>query len=278
MASQLVTQTPTGPVYTISRAAGEIPAVKDGNFIGAAGQNTSYAGADIVAAFRMPNGSARVFGSLQTVSYSTHRDPFLVRRLGTVNPAGFTVGHRTIAGSLIFTIFDKHALSECIDELYKTYPSGKVSESIGYNHLPDELPPFDIYIHLTNEFGSSSRFAILGVKISDDGSTFSINDLYTEEVFQFVALDIQPLRVKERESGGAKGWNDYLYTTLIDREVRYRVDRPQPIVTIWNEREGRYVPGDASDLLNQDVNYKILDLADPNILYPVTIVDVEETE
>ena len=77
---------------------------------------TSYSGADIVATIQAIGGKPMVFGELQTITYSTHREVQPIRSIGNINPRGFTRGPRTIAGSMIFTVFDRHVIQNVLKE------------------------------------------------------------------------------------------------------------------------------------------------------------------
>lgn len=73
---------------------------------------TSYSGCDIVASVNITipgqETITRVFGSLQTFSYSIHQEKSPVRTLGDVNAITYVDGPRTIAGSMVFAVLDKH--------------------------------------------------------------------------------------------------------------------------------------------------------------------------
>ena len=47
-------------------------------------------------------------GELQTVSYSIYMEKKPVRSIGNVNAKDYTMGPRTIAGTLVFSLFNKH--------------------------------------------------------------------------------------------------------------------------------------------------------------------------
>jgi|GEM_PF-4035147 len=154
--------------------------------LGATGVYTSYAGVDIVATLVIPGQTEPLeIGELQTISYSIHRENVPVRVLGRVGPRGFVKGPRTIAGSLIFTQFDKYFF-------YKLSSYQKHLES-GLYPLSDMLPPFDVTISFANESGSFSKLKIYGITIVDEGSTMSVDDLITEQTFTYMARGIQPL-------------------------------------------------------------------------------------
>ncbi|MEG1494736.1 MAG: hypothetical protein RR406_00330 [Bacilli bacterium] len=155
----------------------------------------SYSGCDIVVTARLNtisggNGSGKekvyTLGSIQTLSISTHQDKKPVRVIGSVNALDYTMGQRTIAGSLVFAVFDQHFATEMFKDLEKI--TGKTF------FLPDELPAIDLTITFANEYGRTSRMAIYGVRIINEGQVMSINDLYTENTYQFVANSMEPLK------------------------------------------------------------------------------------
>lgn len=154
----------------------------------------SYSGTDISAMIIVPNESRPlVLGDLQTISYSIHRESKPVRLLGKVNPAGHVSGPRTIAGSLIFINFEQYTfyrLGQYQSLIYGS-PSGSLPPMYP---LADMLPPFDIVITASNEYGSLSSMRISGVKIIDEGGTMSIEDLVTESQYTFMATGIEPMK------------------------------------------------------------------------------------
>lgn len=144
----------------------------------------SFSGADIVSVFTPKGGKPVVFGTLQTITYSVYRPTTQVYVLGQAMPSGFVRGHRTIAGTLIFTVFDRHVLYNAIKYGYS------VNDPKCLNIKPDELPPFDVTINFLNEYGESSRLTIKDVRIISEGQTMSIEDRITENTMQYIAADI----------------------------------------------------------------------------------------
>ena len=65
---------------------------------------TSFSGADIVATF-----NGRIIGELQAITYSVTREKAPIYTMGSPDPRSFSRGKRGIAGSLVFTVFDKDA-------------------------------------------------------------------------------------------------------------------------------------------------------------------------
>lgn len=156
------------------------------------GANTSYSGSDIIASINIPGNKPMVFGELQTISYSIHREKHPVRTLGRINPKGFTYGGRTIAGSMIFTVFDRHVIQNAIlKELINTdHGSYGDLRQLARIMVADEMPPFDVTISFTNEYGYASRIAIYGITIVDEGQVMSIDDVITENTMTYMARGI----------------------------------------------------------------------------------------
>ena len=165
---------------------------------------TSFSGSDMVATCNIL-GENMVLGTLQTISYSLHMDRRAVRAIGNVNPKEYTQGPRTIAGTLVFAVFDKHMMYHMAEQFAKkdnTYKNNaytalydKYKSFTQERHiLSDELPPFDVTITLANEYGNRAKIAIYNIQLVNEGQVMSISDIYTENTYQFVALDIDYLR------------------------------------------------------------------------------------
>lgn len=133
-----------------------------------------------------------VLATLQTLSVQSHREKFAVRALGHSYVKGYTRGPRTIAGSMIFTVFNEHALAHLTRSLGKSSTYGE-KDGFMKTLLPDQLPPLDLTIAFANEYGSISEMRLYGVEFINDGATYSIEDLMTENVINFVARDADPM-------------------------------------------------------------------------------------
>lgn len=79
---------------------------------------TSYSGADIVATF-----NGRVIAELQQITYSVRREKAPVYTMGSPNPRCFARGKRGIAGTLIFTSFNRDALLSEMRRAWEKLPS-----------------------------------------------------------------------------------------------------------------------------------------------------------
>lgn len=140
--------------------------------------------------------STITLATLQTISVQTFREKEPIRAFGKSYPKGYTRGPRTIAGSMIFTLFNEHALAQLIRSMVSSpnkygEPDADLSALIA-----DQLPPLDLTIAFANEYGSISQQTIYGVEFVNDGVTLSIEDLLSEEVIQFVALDVDVMTSK----------------------------------------------------------------------------------
>lgn len=158
----------------------------------------SFSGVDAVATLIIPmigedgkitsDGDVVELGELQTISYSVHRENSPVRTLGHVNVRGFIKGGRTIAGSLIFATFNEYAFYRI--EQYRQF----LNDDRGFfAPLADMLPPFDIVITFVNEYGQYAKMKLFGVTIVDEGQVVSVEDLFIEQTYTFMARGIQPL-------------------------------------------------------------------------------------
>jgi len=152
------------------------------------GEFHSYSGADIIATINIPGiGISKTMAELSTLTYSIHREKGQVRALGHANVKGFTNGPRTIAGSLVFTVFDFHVMEYFRDATDK---NNTVDPRTTNNFLVDELPPFNITVTFENELGGVSSMSMYDVSIIDEGQTMSTDDMYTENVMSYMARDI----------------------------------------------------------------------------------------
>lgn len=151
--------------------------------------NSSYSGADCIPIADV-NGNLIVLGSVETFSYSVLREKAPVRTLGRTYPKGYTGGPRTIAGSIVFVVFDRHPLYQIISSL-KNDPK---SQSDRYSSpVADQIPPIDLTLWFTNEYGHKSILRLYGVEFFQEGQVHSINDIYSENTMQYYARDMDVL-------------------------------------------------------------------------------------
>lgn len=186
---------------------------------------TTYSGADIEATF---NGTP--IGTLSGITWSVTREKAPIYTMGSPNPRSFSRGKRGIAGSLIFTVFDRPALYDMIlaaqqklatndlkfyTRAHNVLPGFDGSEVLvnrgivptdmegaldiraGLPYYADQIPPFNITITFSNEYGNAAARSIYGVELLNEGSGASMDDIVIEETMTFVARDVGPMyRVK----------------------------------------------------------------------------------
>jgi hypothetical protein len=176
--------------------------------------HTTFSGADIVAVF---NGVP--IGGLSGITWSVSREKAPVFTMGSANPRSFSRGKRGIAGSLIFTTFDRPALYDLIaaevgngrqriwtrnwngiantnSTLASTIiPNGNVMSSVSavIPYYMDQLLPFDITITYHNEYGMAAVRSIYGVELLNEGSGVSMDDMQVEETMTYVAREVGPM-------------------------------------------------------------------------------------
>lgn len=183
---------------------------------------TSYSGSDIVCTF---NGVT--IGELQAITYSVTREKGPVYVMGDPNPKSFSRGKRGIAGSLVFTIFDRDALytlkqqasvhrhglnqtdalsssSTQLLDVSQTAANLTASNDLvqGWQtkrkaNFIDEIPPFDITVNFLNEYGQASKMELYGVEILNEGMGMSVDDLTTEKACTFIARNIVEMRPQD---------------------------------------------------------------------------------
>ena len=159
------------------------------NVSGYAGTNNTYSMCDIVCTIDIVSNTGEhvvsTLGKLQTLSYSIYQQKQPVRCIGNMNAKDYVYGQRTIAGSLVFAVFNRHWLVDIYDQLID---KGMMKN---WHYIADEIPPFNITISFANEYGYDSKMALFGVRLMTEGQVMSINDIYIENTYQFVATDIE---------------------------------------------------------------------------------------
>jgi hypothetical protein len=147
--------------------------------------NGTFSGADILLTMLFPNSTPIVLGHATTITYSTFREVEDARSLGRIGVKGFSRGSRTVAGTIIFTVINRHWLNDFRDQV----------PYLHHNQIRlmrvDELPPFDLIITGANEYGEAATMMLYGVTFVDEGTTMSIENLYTEQQMTYKAHDIR---------------------------------------------------------------------------------------
>ena len=146
----------------------------------------TFSGADMVVYFAFPGHRPVDIGTASLISYSIYREKKQVRTIGAINTKGITKGPRTVSGRMVFTVVREHIVEMIKREL--PYLRGIK------NIIMDELPPFDILVSFGNEYGASAGLVIQGVTLVDEQKTLTVDDLFTENIFTYLARDIDVMK------------------------------------------------------------------------------------
>lgn len=185
----------------------------------------SFSGVDMVCTF-----GGKLIGEVEGISYTIQREKAPIYTMGSANARTYSRGKRGIAGSLVFTVFDRSALLEVMRDrpyIANKYdiPSGfevaDINDADIFDVVPgisspivgtssittskiaidkvlarpnylDQVLPFDIVITATNEAGHYAQMKIHGVEILNSGSSMSVDDMQINEACTFVATAITP--------------------------------------------------------------------------------------
>lgn len=146
----------------------------------------TFSGADMAVYFAFPGYRPIDVGTASLISYSIYREKKQIRTIGAINTKGITKGPRTVSGRMVFTVVREHIVEMIKREL-------PYMRSIK-NLIMDELPPFDVLVSFGNEYGASAGLVIQGVTFVDEQKTLTVDDLYTENIFTYLARDIEVMK------------------------------------------------------------------------------------
>ncbi len=146
----------------------------------------TFSGADMVVYFAFPGYKPIDVGVASLISYSLYREKKQIRTVGAINTKGITKGPRTISGRMVMTVVREHF----VEAIKREIPYMRTIR----NMLMDELPPFDILVSFGNEYGAAATLVIHGVTLVDEQKTLTVEDLYTENIFTYLARDIDVMK------------------------------------------------------------------------------------
>lgn len=180
----------------------------------------TFTGTDTLAFVIFPESKPILLGSITTISYSIFREKRPVPLLGKINTGGYTRGMRTIAGTFIFTLINQHFVKDVLEQIPYLEAHGKMKA--------DELPFFDVMIVSANEYGANCQMMMYGVEILDDAQVISINDLFIENTFGFVARDIDVFGKKNPLSATYGGVESGVGSIESKSKSNYSIDTVMP--------------------------------------------------
>jgi hypothetical protein len=124
---------------------------------------------------------------LQTITISSTSSLLPVRRIGEKKPISYSTGARTFAGSMIFTVINKDPFME----LFSLDTLNQSATNDGSWHI-DSMPPLDCAIIAQNETGGLAVQVIHGIRFTNWGTTYSIDDMYVESSYTYIAEHVTP--------------------------------------------------------------------------------------
>jgi len=133
-------------------------------------------------------GVIHTFEDLQTLSISSTRSVSPVRVLGTASPVAYTRGARTFAGTMVF-------VSRFNDTFFPIYKQHLAESTLQHStsFVSDQLPPFNLLVTVSSEMGKAASRLIVGATLVNYGTTHSVDDMYTEATYSYVAQDVTML-------------------------------------------------------------------------------------
>lgn len=216
----------------------------------------SFSGCDILATF-----GGQIVGEMQGITFTIQREKVPLYVFGVTDPIAYSRGKRGIAGSAVFLTFDRNALQSSMKERSQFWAKLRevrsrrllltgedaLSETLGTERqtftgkdLPtgsivanswyaDQIPPFNIVLTATNEYGGGAVMSIIGAEIVNDGSSVSIDDPVVDQSMTYVARTIlpwEPLIFKDPalEEPIPTGGESQVLQSAIDQAVQEQQD------------------------------------------------------
>lgn len=195
---------------------------------------SSFSGADIKVVF-----AGIEIATLQAISYAIQREKAPIYTLGDPNPRAFSRGKRGIAGSMIFIMFDTHALLDAFKDAGKESLAKFVSDKNEINPVQfeqsgasqfeidptagdtvdrywdsygvtdafyvDQIPPFDVTIVAANETAGGAVMRIWSAEIMNEGYGISVDDMVSEMQCTYVCRMIT--RWRRASDTGSASWD-----------------------------------------------------------------------
>jgi hypothetical protein len=236
---------PRHPYFPPEKPQAGLAATQDEQLLKQAYQYHSYSGTDMLCLMHMPQTppghytkmgytatdareipqtAIKAFAELQTLTVSSARNVSPVRRLGESHVHKYTRGARTIAGTLVFALLDR----DVFGEFYRQSPAEIDS---GAPFFVDQIPEFHIFVSGENEYGGRVSAGLLNITLTNFGQTVSVDDIYTEVTYTYVAQfflpfvedtnvflnKVQKVTEYSRVALSTKGFDPNLETSIANR-------------------------------------------------------------
>lgn len=140
---------------------------------------SSFSGCDIVASF-----GTKVIGTLKAITVSIQREKGPIYTMGNADPRSFSRGKRGIAGTLVFSVFDKDALLGALEEHIK---ENKMFYRIGgdINTKILTVDEWDSQMTDTLSVGNSASSAIENAVARAEAASILATPKYADEIPPF---------------------------------------------------------------------------------------------
>jgi hypothetical protein len=155
-----------------------------------------FSGADCKVLFMLPKDIPYVapafskglkdFQEMQTITVTSSSSLLPVRRVGELKPAAYGRGGRTFAGTIVFSVINQDPFQELF-----AFDNNSPATSQYSWHI-DQMPPFDAIIFAQNEMGGAGIQVIHGIRLVNWGTTYSIDDMFIESTYTYVAEHVSP--------------------------------------------------------------------------------------
>jgi len=126
----------------------------------------SFSGVDIKGVF-----ANQVIAELQAISYSITREKAPLYTMGSADPRAYSRGKRGIAGTLIFLVFDRHALISTFGQDVEAQNAAQ--QLLFLSDVDDIRPESIVTAPETGALGAQLQGAALGVGIAGQESPIS---------------------------------------------------------------------------------------------------------
>ena len=169
---------------------------------------SAFSGCDIVAAF-----NGKIIGELQAITYSISREKSPIYTLGSAEPRSFARGKRGIAGTLVFTVFDRDALIEEFKEklttstgVQKVKAERNADNDVNFISIEDWDAEMSSYASVGTQTGSnigntSSLVSKYQAVYADEIPPFDITVSFANEYGQRAVLVIYGVELLNEGSG-----------------------------------------------------------------------------
>jgi hypothetical protein len=127
---------------------------------------------------------------IQLLAYSEHRPNFIVTSAGYDQVRGMTSGHKTTAGSMGFVSGVRSPFMPIIGR-FASLITG--TPETGQNIGVLDIPPINLSVTFSNEWGDVSHLFIRAIKFADSSAAIDVNTPFIPNSYSFIAHSVTTL-------------------------------------------------------------------------------------